>query len=244
MSDLLLALGWRTRSAEALRFMATIGAATAAIVALSIALGMAAHVPAVVVQALMWSVWLGWLRFVFPRRARARAICERPYHLAFVRELLPGIGGNFALLLRPVAQGVVEGAAPGGGLHALIGACLVGCGAALIATATTEIGIARAFFVHEYVRQGGSLVRSGIYRHIRHPLFLGGLALSLGFALTTGAHEAIALALVNVCALPAYVLCEESRCTKVIGEPYLAYRSRSGAVLPRGAVRRRIGGRR
>jgi protein-S-isoprenylcysteine O-methyltransferase Ste14 len=114
-----------------------------------------------------------------------------------------------------------------------VGACLTLVGVALIASATSVIGVARAFFVHEYEDVGGGLVMRGIYERIRHPLFLGGMALSLGLALVVGASEGITVAIVNVAVLPAYLLFEERRCAIVIGGPYERYRSSTGAILPR-----------
>ncbi|HKG40262.1 MAG TPA: methyltransferase [Conexibacter sp.] len=236
MSELLLTLGWRTSRDGALRFIGVIGAVTVGIVIATLALGEITGIPAIVVQLAMWTGWLLWLGIFFPRsRLRMDASdCEHPYHLAFVRELLPGIGVNFALLLRPAALGLFEGPTPHAGVPALAGVCLTIGGVALIASATNVIGIARAFFVHEYEDVRGGLVARGVYEHMRHPLFIGGMALSLGLALLVGVAEGVELAALNVAILPAYLYFEERRCSIVIGEPYRRYRSATGAVLPRG----------
>jgi protein-S-isoprenylcysteine O-methyltransferase Ste14 len=235
MSELLVTLGWHPGREGTLRFMGSIAIVTTCIVLATIALGELLGIPAVWVQVAMWAGWLVWLGVLFPRsRMRmAASDCDRPYHLAFLRELLPGIGVNFALLLRPAAVGLLLGGPGEVGVWTLVGACLTLGAVALIASATSVIGVARAFFVHEYEDVGGGLVRRGVYERIRHPLFLGGMALSLGLALMVGAPEGIAVALVNVAVLPAYLLFEERRCAIVIGGPYERYRSATGAVLPR-----------
>jgi protein-S-isoprenylcysteine O-methyltransferase Ste14 len=236
MSELLLTLGWRTTGDGALRFIGVIGLVTVCIAIATLAIGELLGIPAIAVHIAMWGGWLVWLGVFFPR-SRLRmdpSTCDRLYHLAFVRELLPGIGVNFALLLRPAALGLWEGASLDVGLSAVAGACLTIGGVALIAAATSVIGVARAFFVHEYEESRGGLIMRGVYCHIRHPLFVGGMALSLGLALLVGAPEGIALAVVNVCMLPAYLYFEERRCSLVIGEPYERYRSICGAVIPHG----------
>lgn len=234
MSELLVTLGWHPARHGALRFVGAIGAMTIGVVLATLGLERLAGIPAVWTQVAMWACWLVWLGVLFPRsRMRmAASTCERPYHLAFLRELLPGIGVNFALLLRPAAVGLLEG--PGSvGVQTILGACLALGGVTLIAAATSVIGVARAFFVHEYEDIGHGLLMRGVYERIRHPLFLGGMALSVGMALLVGAPEGIAVAIVNVAVLPAYLLFEERRCSIVIGEPYERYRSTTGAVLPR-----------
>jgi protein-S-isoprenylcysteine O-methyltransferase Ste14 len=235
MSDLLVTLGWSPGREGALRFVGAIGLVTTCIVLATIGLGELAGTSAVWVQVAMWAGWLVWLGVLFPRsRMRMQASdCDRPYHLAFLRELLPGIGVNFALLLRPAAVGLLLGGPGEVGVPTIVGACLTLGGVALIASATSVIGVARAFFVHEYEDIGRGLVMRGVYERIRHPLFLGGMALSLGLALVVGASEGIAVAIVNVGVLPAYLLFEERRCSIVIGEPYERYCARTGAIVPR-----------
>jgi protein-S-isoprenylcysteine O-methyltransferase Ste14 len=236
VSELLLTLGWRTTRDGALRFIGVVGLVTVCIVIATLAIGELAGIPAVEMQLAMWAGWLLWLGVFFPRsRLRMNSSdCDRLYHLAFVRELLPGIGVNFALLLRPAALGLLDGPSVHAGVATLLGLCLTIGGMALIAAATSVIGVARAFFVHEYEDSSGGLVMKGVYRHIRHPLFVGGMAVSLGLALVVGVPEGIALGVVNVAMLPAYLFFEERRCSKVIGAPYQRYRSISGAVIPRG----------
>jgi protein-S-isoprenylcysteine O-methyltransferase Ste14 len=163
--------------------------------------------------------------------------CAKPYRLAFARDLLPGVGCNFALLLGPAVQGLA------GGTHTspptpslLAGTALLLAGAALIGAGVHAIGIARIFFVYEYMPATGPVMR-GVYRVIRHPLFLGGELASIGLALCIGTPDALMLAAVNLLVLPAYVLLEDRRSAKVMGDAYAGYRNATGAVIPRGRRR-------
>jgi protein-S-isoprenylcysteine O-methyltransferase Ste14 len=236
MTELLLALGSRPSSTSALRFVAAVLSATACMLLAGIALTELLGVPAAVVQGGAWLLWLTWLGAVFPRDRLVPILtrCPYPYRLAFARELLPGIGCNFALLLRPAVHGLLASE-----MHRstpptlLLGGALALAGAALIGAGIHAIGVARTFFVYEYVEHRGTPVIRGIYRSIRHPLFLGGITISMGLAIAVGDPGAIALAAINVCVLPAYVLLEDRRCSKVMGDPYSRYRTVSGAVVPR-----------
>lgn len=84
------------------------------------------------------------------------------------------------------------------------------------------------------VREGHRLITGGVYRHVRHPMYLALLAYGLGQA----------LALPNWVAGPAYlagVLClvtfrigpEERMMTEAFGTDYEGYRGRTGRLLPR-----------
>ena len=117
-------------------------------------------------------------------------------------------------------------------------------GTSLIVLGARALGVARTLFVHEYLPVGdepGGIMRSGIYSYIRHPLFVGGIACSVGMALCVGTRQALVLAALNLCSLPAYVIFEDLRCSQVIGPSYVQYQEAVGAVVPR--VRRLTRGR-
>jgi protein-S-isoprenylcysteine O-methyltransferase Ste14 len=202
--------------------------------------------PALAVQAASWAVWLLWLGAIFPRsRERVRVpLADLPYRKAFLSEILPGIGCSFAQLARPAFEGLSHGAPFADGLALMAGLFLVLAGATLIVLGARALGVARTLFVHEYLPVGeepGGIMRSGIYSYIRHPLFVGGVACSAGLALCVGTHEALMLAVLNLCSLPAYVVFEDLRCSRVIGSSYVQYRHAVGAVAPR--IRRLTRGR-
>lgn len=240
MNALLRAMGWRPSPLTAAVYIATLIAAMLSFAAIATLISAGLGVPSVVVQLVGWAGWLLWLAFLFSReRTRpARRPCPLRYRLAFIREVLPGIGCSFGLLLRPVLEGAIAGEAVDVRAATLApGLALAGLGIALLATASTTLGLARTFFLHEYVPLPDGITTRGVYRHIRHPLFVGGITTSLGFALCTGSSMGIALALVNVAVLPVYIAAEDRRCMRVIGEPYLAYREAVSAVVP---TRRRL----
>jgi protein-S-isoprenylcysteine O-methyltransferase Ste14 len=237
LKDLLGALGWSTTVGVRCRLLLTIAVATAAF-ALAGELA-ALVVPATAVQLVSWCAWLLWLGVIFPRN-RNRDMetgSPLPYRRAFRRDILAGIACSFAQLLRPVVHSLATGEHVDPRPVLLVaGATAIVGGVALIYHGVRALGVARTLFVHEYVILS-DITTAGIYRHIRHPLFLGGVMASAGAAIALGTPTALALATINVCVIPVYVMLEDRRCTRILGERYASYRLTVGAVLPRSRAR-------
>jgi protein-S-isoprenylcysteine O-methyltransferase Ste14 len=238
MTTLVFALGWRPTWIGQLRLVVLVAAVTAAFLLLGEFLIVVCRLPAMLVQAASWAAWLFWLGSVFPRHYAQRryALSSLPYRSAFLCEILPGIGCSFALLLRPALDGSLHATSPDSRILIAPGVLLLACGGALIVMGARTLGLARTLFVHEYLPVGNShsdITTEGIYSYIRHPLFLGGIAVSMGLAACVGTRHAILLAGLNVCFLPAYVLLEDRRCGAVVGREYLCYRQTVGAVIPK-----------
>ncbi|HVQ59136.1 MAG TPA: methyltransferase [Solirubrobacterales bacterium] len=236
VTELFEALGWRTGAARYLRLVALIAATTGACVAAALAVAEATSISVVLLQALIWVAWLFWLGVVFPRNRRRDMASPGayPYRRAFFREILLGISVAFSQFLRPAAAGLLEGGIslpPASAL--LIGVSLLAGGAAMIAVGVSALGVSRTLFVHEYVLGRREVVRAGIYRFVRHPLFIGGALVSLGLAICTGAAVAIEAGLVNALACPLYARLEDRRCIAILGDEYLDYSADVGGVVPR-----------
>ena len=81
------------------------------------------------------------------------------------------------------------------------------------------------------IAQARDVVDRGPYRWLRHPLYTGELAASLGLALTCGTLAAAALWL-TLCALQGYrAVAEEQVLLQTLPE-YRGYRDRTAALLP------------
>lgn len=236
VTELFDALGWGSSAADYLRLVTLIGATTTAFMAAALAFAAATSISIVLLQALIWAAWLVWLGVVFPRNSRrdmaSPAAC--PYRRAFFREILFGISVAFSQFLRPAAAGLLGGGTalpPADAL--LIGVPLLAAGATMIAVGVSALGVSRTLFVHEYVLGRREVVRAGIYRFVRHPLFIGGALVSLGLAICTGTAVAIEVGLVNALACPLYVRLEDRRCIAILGDEYVDYRADVGGVVPR-----------
>lgn len=233
MSDVLRALGWTVSTRGQLGLLSMIAAVTGVIAVAGVLLGgVLSPIP---VQVASWTVWLIWLGVVFPRNRRRdlRSGRRLPYRQAFGRDILLGITWNFAQLTRPATAGALSsGSVVLGGVLIPLGCLLIGLGAVMILAGVRALGVARTIFVDEYVALP-SVTQTGIFAHVRHPLFMAGTAVSVGMALIVGTPLALQLALVNVCALPAYVWLEDRRCSEALGEQYVRYRESVGGILPR-----------
>jgi len=78
-----------------------------------------------------------------------------------------------------------------------------------------------------------SLIKSGIYAHIRHPIYTSGILLSLGLALVTGSLWGLALFILAVIAFVVRINAEEKALLAKFGVEYQEYAQNTGALLPK-----------
>jgi protein-S-isoprenylcysteine O-methyltransferase Ste14 len=235
-TDLLEALGWRTSLLGGICLLALVAIVTVLFLVAGMMLASELSISAVYIQIAIWGLWLTWLGVVFPRNSRNDAArpCALPYRRAFIREILFGVAVAFSQILRPAVSGIsANGFAIDGAPNVEIGVPLAIVGLTIIGLGVSVLGIARTLFVYEYVSDGGDVIMAGIYRVLRHPLFLGGSMVSLGLAICTGDRVAIALGIVNVCVVPIYARLEDRRCCMTLGRDYMDYRVVVGGMVPR-----------
>jgi protein-S-isoprenylcysteine O-methyltransferase Ste14 len=236
MAELLGALGWQANLRDRIRLIVLAGTPTVGLLIAGLAVAAVTSVSIVLVQVAIWLAWLAWLGIVFPRNSRrdAERPCEWPYRRAFMREILLGISVAFSQFLRPAVAGFLfDGGSIAPDDALAVGATLLLAGGTAVAVGVSTLGVARTLFVHEYVPRKQPVVRAGIYRFVRHPLFLGGALVSLGLAVCTGNPTAIGLGLLNACVLPVYIRLEDRRCCAVLGREYVDYSVAVGSVVPR-----------
>lgn len=234
MTELVRALGWRPGRRGAAHLLALLGSSTLAVLLAGAGASSVLNVSLVMVQAGTWLAWLLWLGAVFPRNATRDASrpCPLPYRRAFTREILIGVGVAFSQILRPALVGATAGAPDVSSLPYLFaGGALIAAGFGAVAFGVSVLGVARTLFVFEYVRDRRAVLSSGIYRFIRHPLFLGGTTMSLGLAVCTADRTAVMLGLVNACVVPFYVWLEDRRCCTILGSAYADYRASVGGAM-------------
>ena len=77
------------------------------------------------------------------------------------------------------------------------------------------------------------LIKSGIYAHIRHPIYTSGILLSLGLALVTGSLWGLALFILAVIAFVVRINAEEKALLAKFGVEYQEYAQNTGALLPK-----------
>lgn len=236
MDELLAALGRRSNTYNRAWLIGIFGAFTVALLVAGQVTGIYAQRMAVALHLSSWFVWFAWQSWLFPRH-RERYLHDGPttaYRQAFYRDILPGVSFGVAQMLRPVFCAVLS-SVPGFGLAYRLpfGIGLTAFGAVLLYFGFRTIGIASAGFLFEYTSARKALVKRGVYAHIRHPLFLGGVATSFGLTLLFADFWALALAACNIAVLPIYSCLEDARLVRVFGGQYVEYKSAVGGLVPR-----------
>jgi protein-S-isoprenylcysteine O-methyltransferase Ste14 len=236
MTDLLKALNWKVSTGSELFLIGVIGSATLLVLACGLVIEELAGVPVVILQCAAWLLWLTWLGILFPRNRRRDedVPSSYPYRRAFMREILLGVSLAFSQLLRPAFNGFLfEGREIPLMPSAAIGLPLLLVGASIVGLGVATLGVARTLFVYEYIPTDRPVTTGGIFRLLRHPMFLGGAMISLGLAVCTGSQTAIELGVINACIVPIYVQLEDRRCCATLGLAYVDYRAAVGGVIPR-----------
>jgi protein-S-isoprenylcysteine O-methyltransferase Ste14 len=107
-------------------------------------------------------------------------------------------------------------------------------GTALLLLAWVQWSLGKNFSTTLHLRQGHSLVMTGPYRWMRHPMYTALFLLGVGFLVLT-ANWAVGVPL--IVALPIIVVArvgnEEALMMEQFGEDYRAYMQQTGRFLPR-----------
>jgi protein-S-isoprenylcysteine O-methyltransferase len=83
------------------------------------------------------------------------------------------------------------------------------------------------------IQSGHRLVDTGVYRHVRHPSYLGACIAYLGFGLGLGSYLSAAAVLGMVLIGYAYrIHVEEKALLESLGDEYAAYRRRTSRLIP------------
>lgn len=192
--------------------------------------------PMIYLQLIAWVLWFVWQGYFFVNNSKnyVKYHPEKPYKVAYYRDILFGVAFGISQMLRPFYHGMMHGTIQYDWIAWLLLVLLIFVGIGLMISGFSVIGFAAAGFLYEFKKPTGPnsyLLERGIYKLIRHPLFLGGTIASLGCGIIFD-FDSKALGIVNICILPIYHLVENHRQTMVLGHQYIDYSSRVGAFLP------------
>jgi len=111
------------------------------------------------------------------------------------------------------------------------GLVIIWLGLAVRVWAVVVLG--RSFRTTVEVDAGQAVVSHGPYRWVRHPSYAGLLLIAAGFGLAFGNWPGLAICvLLPLAATLRRVQVEEYELTRVLGDPYLAYRDRTKRLIP------------
>jgi protein-S-isoprenylcysteine O-methyltransferase Ste14 len=97
----------------------------------------------------------------------------------------------------------------------------------------SQATLGRAWSPHLQTRKKHSLVTTGPYARIRHPIYLALLGFLTGIALVTANLFFIALLVVSIVVLALRIPKEEQMMIEEFGDEYRAYIQRTGGLLPK-----------
>lgn len=80
--------------------------------------------------------------------------------------------------------------------------------------------------------ENNSLIVTGIYRHLRHPLYFATIALLAGLFIAIPSDKNLILLTVTTLYVIVGALLEEGRLIQEFGDKYVAYRSQTPMLLP------------
>ena len=111
------------------------------------------------------------------------------------------------------------------------GLVIIWLGLAIRVWAIVVLG--RAFRTTVEVDADQAVVSRGPYRWVRHPSYTGLLLIAAGFGLAFSNWPGLAICLVlPAAAMLRRIQVEESELTRVLGDPYRAYRDRTKRLIP------------
>jgi protein-S-isoprenylcysteine O-methyltransferase Ste14 len=186
----------------------------------------------------LWLLWAGWVAWIFPR-ARASVLLRwhaGAYRQAFWTNILPGVSFGVAQMLAPSYELAIHGTVRLDWGRVAFSALSITAGLFMLWAGVRAIGVAAAGFFYEYGDQAPVLSRRGIYGYVRHPLFAGGVVISLAPVGVASDEIVGLLALGNLFVLCVYRWAEDRRMAETFGVTYLAYRRSVPAFVPLGLV--------
>jgi protein-S-isoprenylcysteine O-methyltransferase Ste14 len=175
-------------------------------------------------------LWAGWALYWFAAAFAAKPVARRE-----------SVGSRLAHLLPLAATALLLGLRP---MPGWLGTRFAGSSAALELTATGLVAAGLAFAVWARIALGGNwsgtvtlkhdhtIVRSGPYRWIRHPIYTGLLLAIAGTALACGEWRGLLALAVVVPALWRKLRLEERWLEGAFGAAYAEYRATTWALLP------------
>ncbi|MBI4516224.1 MAG: isoprenylcysteine carboxylmethyltransferase family protein [Deltaproteobacteria bacterium] len=185
-------------------------------------------IAAYVVAGFAWPVLRLWRR-------------HRIWPIVFNREAVPA-----QRVLGLLSAALLVGALALGALYAALGSDALGVrrlplagrvagwlllvgGSVLTLAAQRQMGVSWRIGIDD---RPTDLVTTGVFRHVRNPIFTGLLALMAGIVLLSPAWWSGVMALLTALAVRLQVAFEEQHLSALHGDAYLAYAARAGRFIP------------
>ena len=167
------------------------------------------------------------LYWVVASKNRADDVAPEAPASSSLHQLLAGV--SLLLICLPM-PGLTQRLLPSSALMLWVGLSLELGGVVLAVAARRALG--RNWSREVRLAVGHELVRSGPYRHLRHPIYTGALCISLGLAIASGLVSAFAGLALLILAYIRKIALEERLLADAFGPAFQQYRSTSWALIP------------
>ncbi len=183
-----------------------------------------------VLRIVIPALWLGWLLYWW---VSARNLKANRWREPLMSQLLHRVPLILAALLL-VAPGWIPLVlrarfVPARTFFPVLGAGLVAAGLGFSIWARRHLG--RNWSAHVVVKEDHALIRTGPYRHLRHPIYTGILLAFLGMAVTIGEWRGVLAFALALLSFGRKSRVEEDRMGETFRE-YEQYRRETWAIMP------------
>ena len=183
-----------------------------------------------VVNTLMPALWLAWLLYWWISARNVKPTRSRESLAADLRHRGPLILAALCLgAPRLMPRVLTRRFLPVGWFFPVLGTVLLAAGLGFTVWARRHLG--RNWSASVVVKEGHALVRTGPYRHVRHPIYSGILLAFLGMVMTIGEWRGLVALLLAGVSFVVKSRAEERRMRETFPE-YAAYARETAAIVP------------
>jgi protein-S-isoprenylcysteine O-methyltransferase Ste14 len=185
---------------------------------------------ALAIQHLIGAMWLAWLIYWFVAARDVKRARWRETGVSRALYVVPLLLCAILLAHRPLSLSLLTMRfAPPGLLLSLSGALACAAGIALAIWARRHLG--RNWSGTVTVKEGHTLIRSGPYRFVRHPIYSGLLLALAGTAAAIGEVRGVLAVACAVLGFLRKIHVEEQQMSQTFAE-YRQYREETAALIP------------
>jgi protein-S-isoprenylcysteine O-methyltransferase Ste14 len=176
------------------------------------------------------ALWLAWLAYwAIAARGVKPAQWREPMREQWLHGLLALLGVALLATRRPWPVFLWARFVPAGLFFPVIGVVVTAIGLALAIAARRQLADNWSAAVE--IKQNHALIRGGLYRHVRHPIYSGILLAVLGSAIAIGQWRGLLAFVLIVVALLIKSRHEENRLRATFAD-YGAYAAETAALIP------------